>query len=104
MLMNHVKQPNPSSTSCLESLLTYTPPHTPLQDALTDLTAHSECIDVEEFRSGRAHKGILSAAKYILQIINTRNLLEKAFTREPVSHSLLIDDDIILYKLNTINK
>ena len=55
------------------------------QDALTDLTAHSECIELEEVGDGRAHKGILQAARYIKNTLNNMQLLETAFQRGQVS-------------------
>ena len=61
-----------------------------LQDALTDLTAHSECIELEEVGDGRAHKGILQAARYIKNTLNNMQLLEMAFQRGQVTGQSLL--------------
>ena len=61
-----------------------------LQDALTDLTAHSECIELEEVGDGRAHKGILQAARYIKNTLNNMQLLETAFQRGQVTGQSLL--------------
>ena len=61
-----------------------------LQDALTDLTAHSECIELEEVGDGRAHKGILQAARYIKNTLNNMQLLETAFQRGQVTDNSML--------------
>ena len=56
------------------------------QDAVTDLSADSEPLEMPGIQEGRAHKGILHAAKYIQQIIIELQLLNKAFEKAPVSN------------------
>lgn len=63
-------------------------------DALTDMLADLEMMSVEGVTDAKAHKGILQAAKYIINTNSDRHLLEEAFERTEgynlviVGHSL----------------
>ncbi|XP_035694884.1 diacylglycerol lipase-beta-like [Branchiostoma floridae] len=65
-----------------------------LRDALTDLSAESETIDVEGVEGTFAHKGILQAAIFIHKKLEEENILANAFWKVPdyslvvVGHSL----------------
>lgn len=57
-----------------------------LQDALTDLTAECEDMDVEGVEpSCKAHKGMTRAARYVLNQLNEKGILETAYSTHPVS-------------------
>ena len=55
-----------------------------LQDAITDLTADCEPLEIEGLENCVAHKGILQAAKYVKATIEKLHLLEQAFERAEV--------------------
>ncbi|KAI8506667.1 hypothetical protein Bbelb_160940 [Branchiostoma belcheri] len=63
-------------------------------DALTDLSAESETIDIEGVDGTFAHKGILQAASFIHKKLEEENILANAFWKVPdyslvvVGHSL----------------
>ncbi|ELU06110.1 hypothetical protein CAPTEDRAFT_162985 [Capitella teleta] len=50
-----------------------------LRDTLTDMTADSDHMDVEGVDDAQAHKGILQAARFILNTLNNLQLLHTAF-------------------------
>lgn len=52
-----------------------------LKDAITDLTADSEPLEIDGLENCIAHKGILQAAKYVKATIEKLHLLEQAFER-----------------------
>ncbi|KAK2160528.1 hypothetical protein LSH36_131g02023 [Paralvinella palmiformis] len=54
-----------------------------LRDAVTDLSADSEPLEAPGVEDGRAHSGILRAAKHIQQTITELQLLNKAFEKAP---------------------
>ena len=66
--------PSFSKVSCLPML----------QDAITDLTADCEPLEIEGLENCVAHKGILQAAKYVKATIEKLHLLEQAFERAEV--------------------
>ena len=56
------------------------------QDALTDLTAESQDLDIPGVEAPcKAHKGIMRAATYVHGELTDKGLLETAFTLAPVS-------------------
>ena len=55
------------------------------QDAITDLTADCEPLEIDGLDNCVAHKGILQAAKYVKTTIEKLQLLEQAFERAEVS-------------------
>lgn len=52
-----------------------------LKDAITDLTADCEPLEIDGLENCVAHKGILQAAKYVKDTIEKLHLLEQAFER-----------------------
>ncbi|XP_071128311.1 diacylglycerol lipase-beta-like [Mytilus edulis] len=52
-----------------------------LKDAITDLSADSECLECEGLIGCVAHKGILQAAQYVKRTLEEKHILEDAFDR-----------------------
>jgi sn1-specific diacylglycerol lipase len=55
-----------------------------LKDTLTDMTADSDHMDVEGVEDAHAHKGILQAARFIMNTLNNLQLLHSAFRNATV--------------------
>ncbi|CAC5378638.1 DAGL [Mytilus coruscus] len=52
-----------------------------LKDAITDMSADSECLECEGLIGCVAHKGILQAAQYVKKTLEEKHILEDAFDR-----------------------
>ncbi len=67
------------------------------QDAITDLSADGDPLDVESAPRGFAHRGMLQAARFVENQLSQEKILERAFSIAPVSLHLFFFALSIIY-------